>query len=99
MSKPNCYECIHRGEVPGDAHSCCNHPLVKQDGNPFGAIVDMLSGKNVAAAVQLDIKGDATGIRRGWFMWPANFDPVWLLNCNGFTPKETNEQKDRGVNQ
>jgi len=25
----------------------------------------------------------------GWFYWPINFDPVWLLECNGHTPKET----------
>jgi hypothetical protein len=87
-AKPNCYECKYRGSIPGDAHSRCNHPTVKQDGNPFGAIVDMLSGKNVAAQIQLRVQGDATGIRRGWFMWPANFDPAWLVSCDGFEKKE-----------
>jgi len=24
--KPNCFECTHRGKVPGSTHSCCNHP-------------------------------------------------------------------------
>ena len=84
---PDCYSCQYRGEVPGDAHSCCHHPSVKQDSNPFGALVDMLAGKNMAAAAQLGITGDPHGLRRGWFLWPANFDPVWLLSCNGFTPK------------
>jgi len=23
-----------------------------------------------------------------WFIWPVNFDPVWLENCDGFEPKE-----------
>lgn len=36
----------------------------------------------------LAVKGDAHGIRSGWFMWPANFDPTWLLTCNGFTAKK-----------
>lgn len=89
---PNCYDCIHRGTVPGDAHSCCNHPLVKQDSNPFGALVDMLSGKNIEAARTLKIQGDAHGIRCGWFMWPANFDPTWLINCDGFTPRTATPQ-------
>ena len=84
---PNCYECVYRGEVPGDAHSRCCHPSVKQDSNPFGALVEMLQGKNNEAAKTLGISGHETGIRRGWFMWPANFDPVWLNTCNGFTPK------------
>ena len=89
MNKPNCYDCQYRGEIPGDAHSCCRHPLVEQDSNPFGALVDMLSGKNDSAALQLNIKGDPCGIRHGWFMWPANFDPVWLVSCDGFMAKTT----------
>lgn len=35
----------------------------------------------------LAIKGHAYGIKRGWFMWPINFDPVWLQECNGFEAK------------
>jgi len=86
--KPNCYDCMYRGEVPGDAHSRCNHPSVSQDSNPFGAIADMLAGKNIAARNALNIRGNKHGIRSGWFMWPANFDPCWLENCDGFKAKE-----------
>jgi hypothetical protein len=83
---PNCYECIYRGDIPGDAHSRCNHPLVKQDSNVFGALVEMLQGKNDAAVAKLKIRAHPHGITRGWFMWPANYDPHWLENCEGFTP-------------
>ena len=85
--KANCYDCIFRGEIPGDAHSRCCHPLIKQDSNPFGALVDMLAGKNLEAGRQLNIRGSEHGIRSGWFMWPANFDPCWLENCDGFKAK------------
>jgi hypothetical protein len=61
-----CYECEYRGEVPGDAHSCC---------------------KNSKTRAELGIKGNDYGIRRGWFFWPSNFDPVWLENCDGFSQK------------
>ena len=37
----------------------------------------------------LQVKGHRHGVRMGWFYWPINFDPVWLLECNGHTPKET----------
>ena len=87
MNAPDCYACQHRGEVPGDAHSCCHHPSVKMDSDPVGALVDVLSGKTDAAAIALNIRGDPHGIRRGWFVWPANFDPVWLKNCDGFLAK------------
>jgi len=92
--KPDCYKCKHRGTVPGNAHSCCRHPEVKMDSNPFGAMVDMLSGKTVEAAVKLNVKGDPHGIRMGWFLWPANFDPVWLRSCNGFEAEEGEEGKE-----
>jgi hypothetical protein len=62
--------------------------LVKQDSNVFGALVQMLKGENLGAARTLNIKGNAHGVRRGWFMWPANFDPTWLESCNGFEEKK-----------
>lgn len=64
--KPNCYKCVHRLGVPGDAHSRCNNHGAKVAGNPHG-------------------------IRRGWFLWPVNYDPVWLISCSGFSADE----KDR----
>ena len=68
--KPNCYECVHRGPVAGDAHSCCNNPVAV-------------------------VTGDAHGIRKGWFMHPFNFDPVWLTSCDGFS----NDPKDKTTSE
>jgi hypothetical protein len=79
MTKPNCYECTHRGDVPGSAHSCCNHPKIESQ--VIAAITFMMGYSD------LDIRGNAHGIKSGWFMWPINFDPVWLENCSGFEPK------------
>ena len=86
--KPDCYKCKHRGTIPGDAHSQCKHPKVKIGDNPFEALVDMIRGKTKEAAKELEIKGHLHGIISGWFLWPANFDPVWLENCNGFEAKD-----------
>lgn len=61
--KPNCYECVHRKNIPGDCHSMC------KNGNA-------------------NTKGNDHGIKKGWFMWPFNFDPVWLIECDGFKSKE-----------
>ena len=82
MSEPLCYKCKYRENVPGDAHSCCCYP-----GNDT-TIFAILSQSNMLQAIKLEIKADAYGIRRGWFMWPINFDPVWLKSCKGYTPKE-----------
>ena len=80
--KPNCYKCIHRGDVPGDAHSQCHHP----DAAP-------------AQSRMLSVKGHIHGIQSGWFNWPYNFDPTWLLECNGFKAKAVKEiiDPDRGA--
>jgi len=34
------------------------------------------------------VVGERHGINSGWFFWPFNFDPTWLINCNGFKKKE-----------
>ena len=58
--KPNCYKCVHRGEIPGNCHSRCNN-------------------------IEAKVSGHETGIKSGWFMWPLNYDPVWLQSCDGFS--------------
>jgi len=89
--KPNCYDCIHRGEVPGDCHSCCNHPRIA-GGEGLLALIGL---KN-----PLGVTGNAHGVKKGWFCWPLNFDQVWLENCNGFEPrKEVNETHESTENK
>jgi len=77
-----CYDCIYRGNVSGDAHSCCRYP--KNETGMF----DLFSAQNMKNSRKLNIKGDPHGVRMGWFMWPTNFDPTWLINCDGFKAKE-----------
>jgi hypothetical protein len=60
--KPNCYECVYRKGVPGDAHSECSNK-------------------------EADVIGYSYGAKQGWFTWPYNFDPTWLVSCNGFEGK------------
>ena len=75
--KFDCYKCKFRGTIPGDAHSCCNYPGTSAD------VVDFVLGKNSHIAKKLNIRGNAHGVRNGWFMWPVNFDPVWLGAVRG----------------
>lgn len=87
----NCHACIYRGSVPGDSHSCCNHPIVK-DG--YTSVMALMCGmmnmqsKSKYFFDPLKIEADTHGYAMGWFEWPLNFDPVWLKNCEGFTEKE-----------
>jgi hypothetical protein len=36
----------------------------------------------------LRVEGDAYGRACGWFNWPQDFDPTWLLECNGWEAME-----------
>lgn len=36
------------------------------------------------------VEGAPYGIRSGWFNFPYNFDPTWLISCDGFKAKEAN---------
>lgn len=63
-TKPNCYECVHRLEIPGNCHSRCNNHAAK-------------------------VSAVGHGVANGWFRWPLNFDPTWLLTCDGFSSNPT----------
>jgi len=92
MNNNKCYDCIYRRSIPGNAHSSCVHPntgLDKSKYPEFDGLVGMLGiGKPAEALLTLHIKANPIGIRGGWFMWPGNFDPTWLENCDGFTEKK-----------
>lgn len=51
----------------------------------------------------LNIKGKEHGIKKGWFFFPSNFDPIWLENCDGYEAKEKSpipkNEADKKLNQ
>ena len=98
MDKPNCYACRFRGDIPGDCHSTCRHPATNnQTDEPFVGLVMMLTnfsaGKPPAGSRELGITANPHGIRMGWFLWPYNYDPAWLLSCKGFESKAEASQQ------
>lgn len=91
MKNPNCFECVYKGRVPGSEHIRCEHPAVPEV-NALTEVLGTLASVGRTppfslACEKLKIEGDAAGIRRGWFIWPMNFDPTWLRNCEGFKAK------------
>ena len=89
-----CYKCKYRGDVPGSAHSCCNHPSVqKVKEDPMGKVLATFASVGrvkpvIVDSKELNIKAHPRGIQKGWFNWPWNFDPIWLENCDGFEEKQ-----------
>ena len=98
MTPRKCYDCIWRETVPGSVRSSCHHPstaVVHTD--PFAQAVGMF-GKRAGvgiiptaaalfAAEELGVSGVPRGVAKGWFLWPVNYDPMWLESCTGFEPK------------
>jgi hypothetical protein len=35
-NRPDCYKCKYRGDLAGDAHSCCNNNKAKVKGDSYG---------------------------------------------------------------
>lgn len=93
MSTPKCYDCIHRRDIPGDCHIECGHPKITAVDRLLTPMLLLSGSQNSPAMKRLNVMGNATGIRRGWFSWPINFDPVWLLTCDGFEAKIVDETK------
>lgn len=95
MTKPNCYACKHCRRMPGDAHIQCVHPKSGNTsgdgifGADFTSMLLLACGLPTPAWTALDITAGVVGMRRGWFSWPFNYDPVWLLSCNGFEEQKT----------
>lgn len=44
------------------------------------------------------VSGNKHGISRGWFVWPLNFDPVWLQSCSGFSDKPEDRKPENKLN-
>jgi len=102
-TKPNCYKCKWRRDVPGSAHSACHHPANKELlEDPMANVLGIFASVGRLPPVQgrakgLKVKGHPHGIRNGQFNYPWNFDPVWLLECDGFEPKNERECDPPGV--
>lgn len=96
--KPNCYQCEYRRSLSWDSHSRCVHPAIEMDTTdiikafmPFmdpGAVLKWLKARKA-----LSIVGNDHGIQNGWFNWPFNFDPIWLIHCEGFIKKDSNKNE------
>lgn len=82
-----CYQCKYRQSIAGDTHSRCTVLQTKtgiKDGEVLAAAVMMQDSEISLPEHGLRVAGEEHGVREGWFVWPLNFDPVWLRECTGF---------------
>jgi hypothetical protein len=94
VKENNCYNCRHRCDVPGDAHSTCRHPKAQND-NPERSIVDLLRRLSKGGQItdfmvlsSMGVKLKEHGVKHGWANFPYNFDPIWVEECKSFEKLE-----------
>jgi len=95
MSKPNCFKCKWKKDLPGNADIGCSHPLLPveiTDDNPLVMLMSILSSArkipfSLSGNNPIGVIGDPHGIKKGWFNFPFSFDPTWLIQCKGFDNK------------
>ena len=67
---------IHKLNKTNECYSCKHRRSIQGDAH------------SACAKPDPEMKGDAHGIRNGWFMYPLNFDPVWKeKDCVNFEDK------------
>jgi hypothetical protein len=77
-----CYECRYRLSISGDAHSRCKNIDYGKE-----LKVKALNESIIFCHKNFTIKAEKIGFTNGWFYWPFNFDPSWLIECTGFEKK------------
>ncbi len=86
---PKCYGCIHRGAVPGSAHSTCGHKVVQDPVVQMAGILGVLVNQTKWPILP---SLDPHGHRMGWANWPMDFDPIWIDSCGLFEAAPTDGQ-------
>lgn len=92
----NCWNCKYKGEVPGSAHICCNHPVVEIDQLKMIMLLQLAKGIYYENPTHIKLTNKDTekehnfieiseqGFKGGWASYPINFDPTWIEKCMGY---------------
>ena len=87
-----CNNCRHRGTVPNSVHSSCHHPIAIEIISDHETLLSMMKsivefnklGYTGSLGLKLKEDYEEYAISNGYFIFPINFDPGWIENCNGF---------------
>ena len=92
-----CYQCKYIGNVPGSCHHSCQHPENKAClDSPLANIGAIFASVGRVAPMRgngLKVVTDPHGVQHGWCNYLWNFDPTWIISCDGFQAKVKEELK------
>ena len=82
--KPNCNKCKFKENVAGTHHISCSFIREAAGGDSKAKLLELTIA---SGGTMLNINGAAVveqnphGVRKGWCMWPINFDQIWIDEC------------------
>lgn len=84
-----CHGCMHHRELPSTTHLACRHPATERaHQNPLAGLITAMGGAlPLPSPPGLTVRMHPHGIRNSWASWPWNFDPTWLVECDGYAPE------------
>lgn len=93
--KHNCYNCKFKENIPGDYHIACKYPGREHDALSMliGFITEEEFTSAITGAVHFKIRLNPHGVKNGWCNWPFNFDPIWVDECQRYTPVEEEKEE------
>ncbi len=87
-----CRKCRHVGSVPNSVHCSCKHPIAIQIISNHDSLFEMM--KQITSESRLSYTGSLNlklneeyreyALSNGYVIFPINFDPRWIKNCEGF---------------
>ena len=84
----NCYNCKHRQDVPGSAHSSCR--VFKRNSDVHTVIAPSIVKLVLEGGQSNFITLNPHGVVNGWCSWPIDFDPCWVSDCKLWESKDEN---------
>lgn len=76
MASQQCSNCVHKRNVPGDAHIACVQPAIKKE--EFKILMGLMLGNVNVIATDTGLSFNDYGVKNGWCSFPSNFDPTWM---------------------
>lgn len=85
MNNNSCYNCEYKRNLPYDSHFKCKYPFLTDESSMHLASLSIV---NIDAFINnvednFGFSVNKHGIQNGWFSFPENYDPVWMIGeCN-----------------
>lgn len=84
----DCNKCVFKMDNTGSHHVACTIPTLANipEVGFLSEVMARAHQEHISIGGVIVINGH--GVRNGWAMYPLNFDPIWIEQCNFYKEKE-----------